>query len=160
MLKIFISSTYADLKEYREAVNEQLHRMKVNGVQMEYFSSSLDEPTSKSLEELKKCNVYIGIIGHRFGTISPDQKHSITEREYMEAHDLYKKDAMRCLIYLADEEKVHIPPKLMESDELRERQQKFRQSLNRHTYKIFRSPSELAAWVAADLYSLDQVPPP
>jgi len=153
MLKVFISSTYKDLIEYRKAVIEQLNRMKVQGLKMEYFGATDAEPMTHSLEQLETCNVYLGIIGHRYGSLSPDQERSITKSEYEKALQLYEQGKMRLRIYLADQN-VPVPSNLIENDILRAKQQKFRQMLGKHTIKYFQSPHELASWVAADLYDL------
>ncbi len=153
MLKVFISSTYQDLKEYRQAVIEQLNRMKVQGLKMEYFGAADAEPTQLSLEHLETCNVYIGIIGHRYGSLASDNERSITQCEYEKAYELYEQGKMRLRLYLADQN-VAIPLNLIENDVLRAKQQKFRQILGRHTVKYFQSPHELVSWVSADLYEL------
>lgn len=155
MIKIFVSSTYLDLKDYRSAVIEQLNRMKVDGVKMEYFGASEAEPTAFSLDELESCNVYVGIIGHRYGQLSPDGERSITRCEYQRAKELREQGKMQLLLlYLADDHEVQIPKSLIERDELRKRQEAFRSSLaTLHTPRSFRSPTELASWVSADLYT-------
>jgi len=153
MFKVFISSTYADLKDYRRTVIEQLNRMKVDGVKMEFFGATDADPTTTSLKQLETCNVYIGIIGHRFGSPSPDGDRSITQSEYDKAVELYERGRVRLLLYLADDE-VKLGPNLREPDALFTKQQEFRNSLKKHTIRYFQTPYELAAWVSADLYSL------
>jgi hypothetical protein len=153
-LKVFISSTYLDLIDYRKAIIEQLNRMKVAGVMMEYMGSSESEPSDVSLEELNKCNIYLGIIGHRYGTEIKGKDKSIVQCEYDRALELYNDHKMRLLIYLADDT-VPLPKSLIEPDNLRKKLDEFRRNLkSKHTTRLFKTPDEIAAWVSADLYNL------
>jgi len=156
-MKIFISSTYSDLKDYRKKVIDQLERIRRSRtIKMEYFPISGKDPTTLSLEELRRCNVYIGIIGHRYGSASPDSNKSITQCEYYEAYDLYRKGEMELLLYLAEDE-VQPTLKLRESDDLFSKQQEFRKKLTDiHVVRFFRSPDHLAALIAIDLFNLER----
>ncbi len=153
MLKVFISSTYQDLIEHRKEVIDQLSRMNIHGVKMEYFGATDDSPALYSLRELETCSVYLGIIGHRYGSSPHEGSPSFTELEYERARELYEEGKMRLRIYVADDQ-VPVLPHLIENDALRARQDQFRQRLAKHAYKTFRTPHELASWVAADLYEL------
>jgi hypothetical protein len=80
---------------------------------IKYFGAHQAEPTAASLQELERCNVYVCFFGHCFGTLSPDGKRSITQREYERARELQVQRRMELLPYLVDES-----PKVRESDEL------------------------------------------
>src|SRR5215467_14149674 len=128
MLKVFISSTYQDLAEHRNAVIEQLSRMKVHGVKMEYFGATDADPAQYSLEELETCSVYLGIIGHRYGSRSHEGGSSFTELEYERARELYEQGKMRLRIYVA-EDQVPVLPQLIENDAQRGRKKNFQHAL-------------------------------
>src|SRR5262249_25677159 len=102
-MRIYISSTYEDLKDYREAVTRALRKIKGVGIiAMEDYVAEGSRPLDKCLADVRSCDVYVGIVAWRYGFIpekdNPDSK-SITEREYLEAQDkkrlvfLLKEDA-------------------------------------------------------------------
>jgi|BarGraNGADG00212_2_1021979.scaffolds.fasta_scaffold45841_1 Domain of unknown function (DUF4062) len=54
MARIFVSSTFKDLEEYREKVRTVLRRMDHEDTAMEYFD--------KCLEAVASCDFYVGIL--------------------------------------------------------------------------------------------------
>lgn len=99
MARIYISSTYNDLKDYREAVYRALRRMGHDVISMEDYTASDQRPLDKCLSDLTTCDLYLGIFAWRYGYIPPDQDKSITELEFRKAVECKKK----CLIFLLDE---------------------------------------------------------
>lgn len=97
-MKVFISSTQKDLHTYRQAVVEQLLRMRYQPLAMEYFGSNPASPISACKQEIAACNLFIGIYAHRYGYIPADDDRSITEQEYTYARELGKP----CLCYFID----------------------------------------------------------
>lgn len=152
MVKVFVSGTKNDLTEYRQAVFDQLERMEVQGVKMEYFGASDDTPLEVSLSKLGECDIYLGIIGHLYGSVPPNETRSYTQCEYEHAVKLKQQKRMRILLYLASDE-VKIPPHLAMKDNLF-KQGEFRQSLKRRTPRFFKSPDDLARWVTVDIQRL------
>jgi hypothetical protein len=163
MYRIFISGTYLDLQEHRKGVRDQLERMRSDHIDMELFGSHDPDATATSLAELERCNIYLGIIGHRYGQIASDGKRSITECEYDRAFERSQRGRMRLLVYLADEHSAPVPDALREEDHLHQKQVDFRKRLRlRHKPQVFKSPSDLALWVAADINRIgenDELPP-
>lgn len=104
MAKIYISSTFTDLREYREAVYKMLRRLEHDVISMEDYVATDQRPLAKCLADVAACDVYIGIIAWRYGYI-PDRDNlehrSITELEYRKAAELGKP----CLVFLLDENK-------------------------------------------------------
>src|SRR5579864_4067287 len=141
-LRVFVSSTWLDLRPEREAVEHILERLAgTKFVGMEYFGSR-DETTSEvSLAEVDNCSLYIGIIGGRYGS-------GITEREYRRA----RARNLPCLIYSKSEH--FIPP--TQRDEETEKQEKRRTLLDdlrkRQTLSEFAAPTELAENVLLDIH--------
>jgi hypothetical protein len=90
MAKIYLSSTYSDLKDYREAVYRILRMLRHDVIAMEDYVATDRRPLDKCLDDVKSCDIYVGVIGWRYGFIpdqdNPEQK-SITEREYRQAGD-------------------------------------------------------------------------
>ena len=61
MAKIFVSSTFKDLKDYREKVRLVLRQMNHEDVAMEYYVAEDRRPVDKCLEDVAACDLYIGI---------------------------------------------------------------------------------------------------
>lgn len=99
MAKIYISSTYSDLKEYREEVYRALRKLGHDVVAMEDYTASDQRPLDKCLEDVAGCDVYIGIFAWRYGYIPPEQDKSITELEFRTASK-----GKRCLIFLLNDD--------------------------------------------------------
>ena len=104
MLKIYVSSTYEDLKEYRKAVYHALRRMRHDVIAMEDYVAQDQRPVQYCLKDVASCDIYIGIIGWRYGFIPEDKNEnpnrlSITELEYRKA----KEKEIPCLIFLLDD---------------------------------------------------------
>jgi len=85
-MKVYISSTYRDLKDYRESVYIALRKMKkINVIAMEDYVAMDHRPVDKCLFDVSTCDVYIGIFAWRYGFIPVNYDHSITELEYRKA---------------------------------------------------------------------------
>lgn len=86
--RVFISSTYYDLRHVRNAIKEFIEFIGFQPVLSEPFDVFNEHGKSAQeacLDEIKKCDMYILIIGTRYGTIFPNDSLSITHREYREA---------------------------------------------------------------------------
>ncbi len=143
-LRIFISSTWEDLRPEREAVEKALHRLHDTAFAgMEYFGSRPERPQEVSLAEVDRSHVYIGIFAHRYGS-------GITEAEYRRALER----GIPCLIYFKDES-VPVPPVYTEreSDRLAKLEALKRELKAHHTVSTFKSPDDLATQVVADLHN-------
>ena len=99
-MKVFISSTYEDLKNYRQAAIEVVNRCKWVPLAMEFFTSMPHEPTKACEQEINECDVFVGIYAHRYGFIPDGQTKSITQLEY----DLAKKLNKACLCFVVKED--------------------------------------------------------
>ena len=99
-MRIFLSSTFEDLREHRQAVLEQLERMTAERVGMEYFPATAEAPLESSLAQLNRCDVYVGIIGYRFGSVAPGTGLSMTQCEYEAAKRLWENSRMELLLPL------------------------------------------------------------
>ena len=96
---IFVSSTYEDLKAYRDEVERSIIYMNQTIKGMEFFGSTPERPLDKCLQTVRECKLYIGIIGMRYGSVEEDSGKSFTELEYDEA----VKNRIPVLIYILDE---------------------------------------------------------
>ncbi|MFO0700080.1 MAG: DUF4062 domain-containing protein [Nitrospira sp.] len=141
--RVFVSSTWLDLQPERAAVEKALQRMrqtKLNG--MEYFGSRDENTRDVSLIEVDRSDVYVGIIGGRYGS-------GITEEEYRRASE--KK--LPRFLYFKDEQTIPADGRDAGGEE-RTRLASWKTEL-RKTHALgtdsFTNPDDLAARVTADL---------
>src|SRR5271154_6790537 len=93
---VFVGSTFLDLKLYREAVRQALHRLEAAVRGMEYFGSLPHTPKEECLRVVRSCRVYIGIFAMRYGSVDIASGKSLTHLEYEEAQRIH----LPSLIYL------------------------------------------------------------
>jgi len=115
---------------------------------MEFFGARHTRAIDTCLEEVRRSDIIVVVVGHRYGTIVPELGISYSEAEYRSAFEQNKP----CLVYMRDEN-VPILPKFVERDPERARLlEDWTRWLNeRHTVPRFRDASTLAVQVAADL---------
>ena len=77
--QIFISSTYNDLKEERQAVLESILKLRHIPVGMEQFVATNEEQFGYIKRLIDETDYYVLIIGNRYGTLGEDGI-SYTER--------------------------------------------------------------------------------
>ena len=79
---VFISSTFLDNQERRTWVDDAVQRAThMKPVGMERFTAST-RPTVEECERFARdCDIYLGIIAHRYGWIPEGKTLSITELE-------------------------------------------------------------------------------
>lgn len=91
MTHVMLSSTWSDLVAYREKVRGAMDRLRhlglpVDWIGMEGFSaSSQHDVRTEVIRRVQDCDLYVGVLGHRYGTISPTDGISFVELEYNEA---------------------------------------------------------------------------
>jgi tetratricopeptide (TPR) repeat protein len=110
---------------------------------MAYFTAREEMPADYCREQVEQANVYVGIVGFRYGSPVRDQVHmSYTELEFKVATDA----GFPRLVFLLNENEVLPLPRAYQSDELYEqRQQKFRSALQSAGVTVQRvaSPEQL-----------------
>lgn len=100
-LKIFLSSTMVDLAEPRQKILKYLQVLPSDVISMEVFGSDESKPKEFCLNQVRQCNLFIGIYAERYGTIDDGSNLSLTELEYNEASDMLKSGRlMGLLIYM------------------------------------------------------------
>lgn len=141
--RVFVSSTWLDLQPERQALMNALHRMEeMRFVGMEFFGTRADDTHAASLDQVDACEVFVGIIGFRYGS-------GITAAEYRRARE----HGLPCFLYFKDE--VARVPELTDGEPARGAQlEAFKAELLRaHMVKTFVQPDELAAAATADLHN-------
>ena len=90
MAKIYVSSTWLDLKDCREAVRRALRSMGHEDIAMEYYTAGVERPVDQCLKDVADADVYVGIFAWRYGSIPKGYDKSVTELEYRKAVELGK----------------------------------------------------------------------
>ncbi len=90
MTTIYLSSTYEDLKEYREVVYKALRQSGYDVIAMEDYVAADQRPVGKCLADVEKADIYLGILAFRYGYVPPPEFNnpdglSITELELRHA---------------------------------------------------------------------------
>jgi len=88
--RIFISSTYYDLKHVREIIREFVEDLGYEPVLSEFsdiFYRPGDTVQNSCLNEIPSCDIFVLIVGKRYGSSFPGDTLSITHREYLEAQN-------------------------------------------------------------------------
>ena len=152
----FLSSTGADLRAYREAAF--LAIQKLDGwkcIRMEDFGARAWDVDSFCRAKAKESDLFVGVVGHRFGDGPKGSKESYTQREYRAAKAVKKP----ILLYLAPDEFL-IPANLTELAWKIKAQAKFRKELKdskEHIISVgFSSPDQLARQIVTDIYNWER----
>jgi Domain of unknown function (DUF4062)/NACHT domain len=144
-MRVFVSSTYLDLKDYRQAVDEIVNRLSLQYRGMEYFGSRPFEPNKVCFDEISQCQLFVGIYAHRYGYIPEGHELSITEQEF----DFASNKGLECYCYVL-EPTFPWPPPFIEHD-ASSKLQKFLAKVSRLVRSTFTTPDNLAKQVATDL---------
>ena len=80
--RIFISSTFSDLVDYREAVHAAIHRLENHADDMIFWSADERSPDAVSADNVKQADFMVLIVGHKYGSIVSNDTRSFTELEY------------------------------------------------------------------------------
>jgi len=84
-LQVFVSSTYLDLKEERQAAVEAILEAKHIPAGMELFAAGNDSQLEVIKRWIDESDVYMLILGHRYGSIESESGKSYTQVEYEHA---------------------------------------------------------------------------
>ena len=68
-MRVFLSSTYADLVGHRQAAATALERLNQQVGRMEVFGARPDEPAKACVDEIDQCGIFVGIYAHRYGFV-------------------------------------------------------------------------------------------
>lgn len=96
---VFISSTYADLIDERRRVWDLLRNYDVLVKGMEEFGARKEDAATTCKLEVEQSDIYVGIIGLRYGSEEPVTNKSYTQYEY----ELAVEQNKEILIYINDE---------------------------------------------------------
>jgi len=127
--KVFLSHT-SEMAEYpdgRSFVTAALDAVREAGMvasDMRDFPAASKSPTELDTERLLECNIYLGILGFRFGMPVRDQPDlSYTQHEFRTAKEAGK----TLLVFLLDEESLGLPGSVFLDRQYGSQQEEFRQ---------------------------------
>jgi hypothetical protein len=154
-LKIYISSTFVDLEQFREKVYRELRSLRHDVIAMEDYVAADKRPLDQCLQDVRICDVYVGIFAWRYGYIPAKdnpERLSITELELREAERLGKPR----LIFILNNT-APWPPSMMDAttgdNERGVRINKLRDMLQQERLSgLFETADELAVKVVSALY--------
>jgi hypothetical protein len=145
--QVFISSTYADLKDERSQVIQTIMEMDCIPAGMEIFPAIDEEQLNFIKRVIDDCDYYILIIGGRYGSLSDDGL-SYTEKEFDYANE--KGIKIIALIH-SNPDKLSIEKSDIEPA-MREKLDSFREKASTgRLVKFWKKPEDLPGLVALSL---------
>jgi hypothetical protein len=88
--QVFVSSTFEDLKEERQAAVEAILKAGHIPAGMELFTAGSESQLDVIREWINDSDIYMLILGARYGSIEPKSKRSYTEVEFEYAREIGK----------------------------------------------------------------------
>jgi serine/threonine-protein kinase len=150
MAKIYISSTYEDLKKEREATAQAIRRLEHQAIAMEDYVAADQRPVDKCLQDVRSCDAYVGIFAWRYGYIPDGYDKSITQLEYEAA----KKAGIPCLVFLTDN-KAPWPVEYVTTGQERKKIDGLRKELmNEYVVSFFINTDQLGGQISAAVSQL------
>jgi len=143
--QVFVSSTYLDLRDERQAVIAALLECDAFPAGMEVFPAADDDAWSLIKRVVDESDYYLLVIGGKYGSIDPDEDLSFTEMEYDYACSCGKP----VLAFLHGSPGDLTVNKSEDSPKRRQKLDKFREKVqaNKHV-KFWTSSDQLAGQVA------------
>ncbi len=155
MFQVFLSHT-SDLHEFVELAEHAVQRAGGRSIDMKYFAARDQAPAEYCAEQVAAADVYVGIIGFRYGSPMPDQPGvSHTEHEFDTATRLGKTR----LMFLLDRSPADAMSEDYQSDpEYDERQESFRKKITdaRIITATVATPDQLSMELLHALHELQQ----
>ncbi len=145
--EVFVSSTFDDLKEYRDAAFQAIHRLFGYTDDMLFWTADERDAVTVSLDRLKQCDLVILIMAHRYGYVPEGQQYSLTELEYRTA----RKNKIPILAFVVDDK----TPWLVSNIETKKAEElaKFKELVGKEAvWSTFTSRDDLSAKVTAALH--------
>jgi Domain of unknown function (DUF4062) len=145
--QVFVSSTYADLKDERRAVIQTLIQLGCIPAGMELFPAADQEQLEFIKRVIDDCDYYLLIIAGRYGSVSASGL-SYTEQEY----DYAVQRGLKVMAFVHENPEVIQFGKSEKDPASREKLEQFRKKVRTgRLVKSWNSPSDLPSLVALSL---------
>ena len=143
--QIFVSSTYDDLRQEREAVSKAILELGDIPVGMEMFSAGDENQWKLIKRQIEQSDYYLVLVAHRYGSMIGEI--SYTEREYDYAADI----GVPVLGFLI-EPTAEWPPNFIDTDsDVRRRLENFKSKVTSRMVSFWTNPDSLNGKVLAAL---------
>lgn len=144
--QVFVSSTYLDLREERQAVIQTLLEADCIPAGMELFPASDEEKWELIKRVIDDSDYYVVVIGGRYGSVD-DEGLSFTEKEF----DYAASTKTPIMGFLHGDPGKIVADKIDLDPLLRQRLDDFRNKVSQRMVKFWTSPADLAGAVALSL---------
>jgi hypothetical protein len=142
MIRVYVSSTYEDLKDYRAAAARAIRRLHCYPVAMEDDVAADERPLQRCLDDVRSCQAYVGLFAWRVGFKPPGQRCGITYLEYQAAREAN----LPCFIFLVAPD--HPWPDAMKDTDPSEILDVRKKLQGNHVVSSFTTPDNLEALVS------------
>jgi len=114
--QVFVSRTsdmtrYPPGRSFVQAVLDAVNRAGLAAVDMGYFAAREGQPADFCQRRVRDCEIYLAIVGFRYGSLVPGEDVSYTELEFLEASVAGRPR----LVFLLDEA-ADLPAELVDAD--------------------------------------------
>jgi uncharacterized protein DUF4062/pYEATS domain-containing protein involved in immunity len=146
--RVFLSSTFTDLIDYRKSVRDAIRQFGALDVSMEHFGARDERPADECMRLVKEeSDLFVGIYAHRYGFIPDGSDVSVSELEYRAASEV----RLPRFIYIIDNTHPWVPAHI-DGGSKGEKLTTFKESLyKKHICQPFTSKDQLATRVVADI---------
>ena len=139
-MRVFLSSTYEDLREHRARAAEAVERLGQQGARMEVFGARPSDATEVCFEEIKSSDAFLGIYAHRYGYVPAGSASSITECEF----DFAQQQRKPMFCFLVEEDYPWFP-RLIEAEPGQSKLKRFKEKISTSVVRDnFTTPEDLA----------------
>ncbi|MEK6258137.1 MAG: DUF4062 domain-containing protein [Planctomycetota bacterium] len=147
----FISSTSADLGEHRKAAQDACLRAGVFPVVWEDTSANALDATSKLQDMVDEADIFICILGQRYGSFSTETSTSFTEMEF----DRAVERGLPIFVFTMHQDHPVTREAISADDESREKLKKFKEKASSGRISAeFKSPEDLRGRIIEALTAL------
>ena len=136
MKKVFLSSVEEGFEPFRDAAEAAINSFQeLKCVRVERLAASSVSPLEECLQQLQQCDIYVGILGARYGNLLGPSGCSYTEAEFDEAVRL----GIPRLMFFASVGELFV-----ESPDCNRRQREFRDRVSKDHFRgEFQTPDGL-----------------
>lgn len=147
--RVFVSSTYDDLRDERAEIQKALLKLNCLPVAMELFPAADEETWEFIKRQIDRADYYIVIVAGRYGSVAPDG-YSFTEKE----HDYARQIGKPVLAFIHADPGQIVSNKTETDPGRRQKLCAFIEKLKCHPINQFRTPHELAMHVTSSMVDL------
>ncbi|HZN17780.1 MAG TPA: DUF4062 domain-containing protein [Micromonosporaceae bacterium] len=117
LVRVFVSHTsdmaaYPTDRSFVQAILDAVSRAKLVAVDMRYFAAGSAPSAEYCRQRVRECEIYVALVGFRYGSIVPGDSISYTELEFNEATAAGRPR----LVFLLDEN-AELPAAMSDSDQ-------------------------------------------